>query len=1781
MRLIQQYSLLASGTRLLLLLAGGALTFGLPCAAQDVSANPPNSFPATGLYSTGSYAPGNIESVNVTNGNVSLNFPLAKLPAGPGGFTAGVSLIYNSAIYDASAVPTSASQAKMPYVPSGHGGGWGYGYKYTLWAQPRIPAAWMTQSICNLLSTDEQTYWYKNYLQTPDGSNHALYLITENPTTGHPNPDAGHGDAGFLSTDFGGFGNPACVTQQQYTGTLVFGTVDNTAIRVEVSAHPGSSSAVPWTAYLPDGTTVGGNLNFLKDPVSLSPSIGQAWTTDDSPAGLITDRNGNTLTITPLCEPDTPCTDVLTDGQGRTVSVQYASAGTAGVIWTDTISSSGPNGQLLTQVNSTMESVSGINYECLATTSGSVSSPTCAMNVQLWHVNSIVMPATQDTNQTTFAFDYSSGGSNSWGELHSVQKCVGTGLTSCSSGNTQWTVAYAYEFDGSATRPSGTTISPITSKTLTYTETLRQNTTPVQHTINETTNYSIGYPSYSYLPYQSVTLPSNTVTAPNGSVTTFDLRSLCFSSTATWDTCSPVVYEVHNPDGSTVETAWSSATGGGPAGAPSGAFVNPYPAGALETRAGFSRASVTNQDLNGNALETGLSSWISSTSSSIMRTSGFYQYVSCLSGSLVTCRTKDVATPYQYTSGASYLTPSYSTSPTYQPFLRAISSVSISGGNGSGTTVAAYSYDNYATTGNVTQITSYDSVQGALNQYMTYLGNGNLTSETDLNGVSTIICYDSLNLYPVKVVTVAASGASCPSPTEKPEGRTATYTYATATGLPSSMTDADNHIDIAYAYDYLGRPKSVTEAAGNFTRTTSTTYDDVNMKIMTTQDDITGQALATTSYYDPLGRISLSVDGANDAIQFAYRYGPSSGTGTLERFRLQSNPYVSTSDATMGWTLTTLDSVGRPIETDSYKTGTMPGLWGSSTALTGTSTVAYDQTLSGCTGPGTTVTDEAPNTHWNCADALGRLTAVTEPDPSSGAAGTVTAYTYDGVTDQLSAVDSGGLTGGSACAHMRCFVYSSLARLQSAWNPESGTTSYTYDNNGNVLTRQDANENVTTWSSYDGLNRPASVSYALHTPPPSSLWTTAATPSVSYTYDGDFKGALSSVSNSASATCYFHDALGRVSSSMQVASCSTPVAPYTFSYGYSLTDVLTSMTYPSGRTVTYSPDAADRITSVNGSYLSNPMSYASVTYNAPGAPSTVTMGNTSAVTQAFTWNDHVQPTQLAVTGAGSASLLTLNFYPCDSQATSCTSGNNGNLWSQKIQTASGGLNVTQSYQYDHLNRLTCANEAATSPVTCGSGGSNWTQTYGQDTLGNNWFNTSTGTGLPSLTAETPQSSGSFSTSAPNQIVGWTYDYNGNLIVEGSVARSFSYDVENRQVTANMNGAVSSYVYDGDGQRVSKTSGGVTTTYVYDAFGNEAAEYIGANDASACGTPTCFVMEDHLGSTRMLTDSNGSYVRRYDYLPFGQELSAGAGGRTLAMGYLNAPDDVSPKFTGQDRNQETSLDWFQVRYMDGAQGRFQSVDPGNAGANLGDPRSWNGYSYVGNNPMSFTDPSGMDGGCAICNVVGIIVEAIGVAVGLEASSGGGGHSTISPGLATPSSPILGGSSGGGGSSVPLGNSILQTQGGTPANLDDYNASIAYLSRNPRMARIIQQLRRSRKVYTISFGQFSKGDGYFPRVRGVTWAPRGSVIAIGGGCESPALLLGHELAHAYEDDLYPYWLRREAAKPDPDYDNLAERWAITGPEASAARTLGEPVRTTHHALDANARFIEPGPTSRTCR
>src|SRR6185295_13632407 len=98
------------------------------------------------------------------------------------------------------------------------------------------------------------------------------------------------------------------------------------------------------------------------------------------------------------------------------------------------------------------------------------------------------------------------------------------------------------------------------------------------------------------------------------------------------------------------------------------------------------------------------------------------------------------------------------------------------------------------------------------------------------------------------------------------------------------------------------------------------------------------------------------------------------------------------------------------------------------------------------------------------------------------------------------------------------------------------------------------------------------------------------------------------------------------------------------------------------------------------------------------------------------------------------------------------------------------------------------------------------------------------------------------------------------------------------------------------------------------------------------------------------------IKRHDYLPFGEELSAGMGGRTTGQGYTG--DSVRQHFTAYEADGETGLNFAEARYQSPTQGRFTSVDPLGHSATVFDPQSFNRYSYVLNNPTNLTDPSGM-------------------------------------------------------------------------------------------------------------------------------------------------------------------------------------------------------------------------------
>ena len=129
-----------------------------------------------------------------------------------------------------------------------------------------------------------------------------------------------------------------------------------------------------------------------------------------------------------------------------------------------------------------------------------------------------------------------------------------------------------------------------------------------------------------------------------------------------------------------------------------------------------------------------------------------------------------------------------------------------------------------------------------------------------------------------------------------------------------------------------------------------------------------------------------------------------------------------------------------------------------------------------------------------------------------------------------------------------------------------------------------------------------------------------------------------------------------------------------------------------------------------------------------------------------------------------------------------------------------------------------------------------------------------------------------------------YDDAGNVIGFPLMSARMTYDAENRLTSSQTaNSATVMYGYDGQGRRVSKTAAGLTTYYVYDTGDGLLAEYGGPSNATVAGT--VYQTEDHLGSTRAVTDAAGNIVSRSDYLPFGETIAGTATfNRNQIIGY---------------------------------------------------------------------------------------------------------------------------------------------------------------------------------------------------------------------------------------------------------------------------------------------------------
>ncbi|WP_243375436.1 RHS repeat-associated core domain-containing protein [Geotalea sp. SG265] len=380
---------------------------------------------------------------------------------------------------------------------------------------------------------------------------------------------------------------------------------------------------------------------------------------------------------------------------------------------------------------------------------------------------------------------------------------------------------------------------------------------------------------------------------------------------------------------------------------------------------------------------------------------------------------------------------------------------------------------------------------------------------------------------------------------------------------------------------------------------------------------------------------------------------------------------------------------------------------------------------------------------------------------------------------------------------------------------------------------------------------------------------------------------------------------------------------------------------------------------------------------------------------------------------------TVNYFPVTADAKTVTYGYDG---ANRLETITGSAGIftigydnssrrhtlsypnqiTATYDYDDLNRLTSVSHAALgggvitdSGYTHYDAGNRKTKTgtvnesYNYDET-YRLTDTVTSKGIEHYTYDdvgnrksgpgTRDIEGTYQYNDGNQLItgrtlSFIYDNRGNQtnrVINNALDKEWtlSWDYENRLTKVEKKKGTSedkttTFKYDPMGRRIEKkhvtTKDGIsttiTTTYVYD--GDNIALEITTDGTTTSktfythglGPDEPLAMErdgsvyyyhaDGLGSITAITDESRTVVQRYTYDSFGMPKAT----TTFKNSYM---------YTGREWDKETGLYYYRARYYEPLEGRFVSKDPAGfkGGINL--------YSYVQNQPVSRRDPSGLVG-----------------------------------------------------------------------------------------------------------------------------------------------------------------------------------------------------------------------------
>jgi RHS repeat-associated protein len=782
--------------------------------------------------------------------------------------------------------------------------------------------------------------------------------------------------------------------------------------------------------------------------------------------------------------------------------------------------------------------------------------------------------------------------------------------------------------------------------------------------------------------------------------------------------------------------------------------------------------------------------------------------------------------------------------------------------------------------------------------------------------------------------------------TTNANGQKTEYAYDPATGWLIAQTDPTDG-KVQYTYDAGGNPTAVTDPIANVTRYV---YDRLGRQTQVTLPD--GNLL--TFVYDAAGNLVQSKDPAG--AKTAYEYDAMNRAVKVSQWPTltAATPYVTTYE---------YDKAGRPVAVTDPRgkrsTVTYDGAdrtLSESNPLNQVTTYTYDaagNVLTVRSPLGKTAKAEYDNLHRRTTTTYGGLSLT---------------VTYDALGRKTSQKDGLGNTS--------TYYYDAIGRLVTVVDPMGFGTNYAYDQVGNQVAVTDAQRRTSQFI-YDKANRlveekrPDGVS--VHTEYDAAgrpvVYTNGRNQTIGYRYDT--RGQLAEISYpDARSVRYRYDAAGRMTEMTDWNGTSR--------WQYDLLGRLTQTDDPWGHQVVYTYDQAGNRTRMDLKYSGINLTWTYAYDNAGRLTTLQSPGVAKANT--FTYDADGQLTTTAYANGD----MICRTYSTAAQLTSIKAGNGscptvddegnpvyGHMTYNYLFDAAGrrtrlerkggaALGGTVYFQYDAGSRLQASGPSSSTP----------NQEYYHDLVGNRHtmvVNTGEPKGVYTyvyddvnrLIEEFGPRSAAAGGGRYHQ--SYMYDADGNqtrMEKDGKEVTLYYYDEDARLTKAtNPLGQTTRYTYYGDGRRVRMEEPAGTTVFIYD--GNDVlaeADATGSIQVAYTRMPGGQLVSewlkgesywyhlDALGSTVALTDESGKVKNKYGYDDYGNADASTT--ETIFNRYT---------FTGQAWDANAGLYHYKARYYNPQIGRFLTQDTYKGSA--WQPWTQNLYTYVGNNPVNYVDPTG--------------------------------------------------------------------------------------------------------------------------------------------------------------------------------------------------------------------------------